>query len=122
MFCIGKGVCGFSRDTVRVIRRDLYEPNEASPTRIDLVTSRPFPGTILNVLLFLNPPLSFEPLLRDVKQGADWYHLRQATTRDLTVVVNSDVPGTFQTFLTDSDRKSTRLNSSHQIISYAVFC
>src|SRR5258708_31426567 len=23
---------------------------------------------------------------------------------------------------TDSDRKSTRLNSSHQIISYAVFC
>src|SRR5947208_6543577 len=24
--------------------------------------------------------------------------------------------------LTDADRKSTRLNSSHQIISYAVFC
>src|SRR5258708_15486126 len=24
--------------------------------------------------------------------------------------------------LPDSDRKSTRLNSSHQIISYAVFC
>ncbi len=102
MFFIGNGVFGFSRDTVRVIRRDLYEPNETSPTRIDLETSRPFPGTILNVLLFLNPALSFEPLLRDVKQGADWYHLRQATTRDLTVVVNSDVPGTFQTFLTDS--------------------
>src|SRR5258708_29219559 len=26
------------------------------------------------------------------------------------------------TQLTDIDRKSTRLNSSHQIISYAVFC
>src|SRR5258708_12637637 len=25
-------------------------------------------------------------------------------------------------FRTDLDRKSTRLNSSHQIISYAVFC
>src|SRR5258708_26594384 len=25
-------------------------------------------------------------------------------------------------FITDKDRKSTRLNSSHQIISYAVFC
>src|SRR5258708_11479991 len=25
-------------------------------------------------------------------------------------------------FYTDLDRKSTRLNSSHQIISYAVFC
>src|SRR5258708_38635518 len=24
--------------------------------------------------------------------------------------------------ITDADRKSTRLNSSHQIISYAVFC
>src|SRR5207249_6094492 len=66
---IGNGVFGFSRDTVRVIRRDLYEPNETSPTRIDLETARPFPGTILNVLLFLNPALSFEPLLRDVKQG-----------------------------------------------------
>src|SRR5258708_22291542 len=25
-------------------------------------------------------------------------------------------------FMTEEDRKSTRLNSSHQIISYAVFC
>src|SRR5258708_30599638 len=25
-------------------------------------------------------------------------------------------------FINDPDRKSTRLNSSHQIISYAVFC
>src|SRR5438552_10905277 len=31
---------------------------------------------------------------------------------------NPDVNGT----LTQRDRKSTRLNSSHQIISYAVFC
>src|SRR3990170_2734183 len=27
-----------------------------------------------------------------------------------------------QDWLSDADRKSTRLNSSHQIISYAVFC
>src|SRR5947207_11948194 len=26
------------------------------------------------------------------------------------------------TFMADSDRKSTRLNSSHTVISYAVFC
>src|SRR5438552_3593104 len=33
------------------------------------------------------------------------------------------IPATFlQSNLTISDRKSTRLNSSHQIISYAVFC
>src|SRR5947208_12007841 len=32
-----------------------------------------------------------------------------------------DLGGTEPT-VTDADRKSTRLNSSHQIISYAVFC
>src|SRR5258708_22005255 len=30
--------------------------------------------------------------------------------------------GKFQETPIDEDRKSTRLNSSHQIISYAVFC
>src|SRR5258708_31216498 len=30
--------------------------------------------------------------------------------------------GQLQVRLSDEDRKSTRLNSSHQIISYAVFC
>src|SRR5258708_40317245 len=33
-----------------------------------------------------------------------------------------DQPRTCGALLTRSDRKSTRLNSSHQIISYAVFC
>jgi len=102
MFFIGNGVFGFSKDTVRVIRRDLYEPNETAPTRIDLETSRPFPGTILNFLLFLNPALAFEALPRDVKQGADWYLFKQSSTRDLTIILSSNVPGTFQTFLTDS--------------------
>ena len=41
--------------------------------------------------------------------------------------VNGDVPQLikykFQTmFIKDKDRKSTRLNSSHGYISYAVFC
>src|SRR5260221_3418055 len=31
-------------------------------------------------------------------------------------------PATFQTMMNDIDRKSTRLNSSHTVISYAVFC
>src|SRR5437763_3598370 len=29
---------------------------------------------------------------------------------------------TFASFVSDGDRKSTRLNSSHRCISYAVFC
>src|SRR5947209_2458809 len=48
LFYIGAGVFGFSTDTVRVVRRDIYEPNETSPTLINLETSRPFPGTFLN--------------------------------------------------------------------------
>src|SRR5258708_25687818 len=38
----------------------------------------------------------------------------------LNVLVNS--AGTLHVSTVEGDRKSTRLNSSHQIISYAVFC
>src|SRR5947208_2463955 len=41
------------------------------------------------------------------------YHLLD----DLTVYENLDIPLSYR-----HNRKSTRLNSSHQIISYAVFC
>jgi hypothetical protein len=103
LFYIGNGVFGFTKDSVQVIRRDVYEPNEISPRVIDLDTSRPFPGTILNPFLFLNPALAFEALPRDVKQGVDWYRLTQAGTRDLTVVLTApEAKGTFATFLTDS--------------------
>src|SRR2546421_8327918 len=97
----GAGVFGATPDTVSVIRRDLFEPNDISPTLIDLESSKPFPGTALDALLFLNPAWAFEPLPRDVSQGADWYRLRQTKTRDVTIVLSSAVPGTFQTFLTD---------------------
>src|SRR5258708_27094276 len=43
---------------------------------------------------------------------------REARTHDV-VAKESGATGFFQRLL---DRKSTRLNSSHQIISYAVFC
>src|SRR5438132_5986569 len=33
-----------------------------------------------------------------------------------------EVKNRWQQFLTSRDRKSTRLNSSHTVISYAVFC
>jgi pre-peptidase len=104
LFFIGNGVFGLSKDTVRVMRPDLYEPNDLSPDPIDLEASRPFPGTILDFFLFLNPALAFEPLLRDQTEGVDWYRLTQTAPRDLTIVLSSDVPGTFETFLTDSLR------------------
>src|SRR5438445_628995 len=60
----GAGVFGATPDTVAVIRRDIYEPNEIAPALIDL-EARPFPGTVLAPLLFLNPALAFEPLPPD---------------------------------------------------------
>src|SRR5207244_12100182 len=38
-----------------------------------------------------------------------------------TKILSGDLPGALAVYDT-LDRKSTRLNSSHQIISYAVFC
>src|SRR5438552_6505418 len=61
------------------------------------------------------------------KAARSWeaYHSIVATLRrlegDATLLVQSGKPvGVFTT--SSEDRKSTRLNSSHQIISYAVFC
>src|SRR5207244_13002040 len=39
-----------------------------------------------------------------------------------TVQQGASPAGVFKVGATGTDRKSTRLNSSHQIISYAVFC
>src|SRR2546426_6600770 len=43
-------------------------------------------------------------------------------TRDDELGVRSDVAEPDLTALLEEDRKSTRLNSSHLVISYAVFC
>src|SRR5207248_1217298 len=45
-----------------------------------------------------------------------------ALMREDCLVVSSGRPGTSVAELVDRDRKSTRLNSSHRTISYAVFC
>src|SRR5438552_10677747 len=36
--------------------------------------------------------------------------------------IRTTIDSKLQTYVERADRKSTRLNSSHQIISYAVFC
>src|SRR5258708_22363277 len=51
--------------------------------------------------------------------------LRQAEqerTDTATTVLRVDTHECIDLFIVSIDRKSTRLNSSHQIISYAVFC
>ncbi len=103
LFYIGNGVFGFSKDTVRVIQRDLYEPNDLAPARIDLEGPRPFPGTPLAAVLFANPALAFEVLPRDSLFGVDWYRFLQTTPRDLTIILTApEVKGTFGGFVSDA--------------------
>src|SRR5207244_5905709 len=55
------------------------------------------------------------PELGDVRAGAKQCLLRQVVRFLATEPLPANEP-------VEVDRKSTRLNSSHQIISYAVFC
>src|SRR5258708_13208033 len=51
-------------------------------------------------------------------------HRKVATLQTCRIVVPgpTELDSVAEDFLAGRDRKSTRLNSSHQIISYAVFC
>src|SRR5438034_5720833 len=46
----------------------------------------------------------------------------QTLFKDVSVFVNTCMEPVQARHLIDRDRKSTRLNSSHTVISYAVFC
>src|SRR5258708_18431715 len=62
--------------------------------------------------------------------GSDWTNHHRLWNRSAEETPHSEnsecrgnlVPGLFGAEKPWQDRKSTRLNSSHQIISYAVFC
>src|SRR5437773_8362738 len=47
---------------------------------------------------------------------------RSIDSANAIIIVSSIVPGMMSSYCAVSDRKSTRLNSSHITISYAVFC
>src|SRR5258708_28761814 len=66
----------------------------------------------------------FRSLFRLVLQSHKYIASRRIEVlRQLVFTVSHVIPaGSDQPILVHRDRKSTRLNSSHQIISYAVFC
>src|SRR5207244_11885259 len=77
-----------------------------------------FRSTDLDRVTALNAGRSYTPdvdsgVLRSVIEAG-----RYEATADASVLERSDVI----IICVPTDRKSTRLNSSHQIISYAVFC
>src|SRR2546423_11294154 len=100
----GSGVFGFVRgETTKGVERDLSEPDDRVPQPLDLDAAPPF--AVAPGLVFFNPALAFEPLRRDEKTGADWYRLRQAEARDLTIILTApQIAGPFSPYLTDSLR------------------
>ncbi|HUL02583.1 MAG TPA: Ig-like domain-containing protein [Gemmatimonadales bacterium] len=98
----GNGVLGYVHgDTTTVVEQDLYEPNDIVPQLLNLDGPPPFPP--LPTIIFANPALAFEPVVRPAVAGVDWYRLEQSGPRDLTVILTApQVVGTFRTFLADS--------------------
>src|SRR6266511_3453576 len=107
---------------------DLYFPLRVGASAI-LYPGRPLPETMFEIIarqkptLFFGVPTLYAAMLaiRDAEKRHDLSSLR------LCVSAGEALPAELYTrwkerFGTEIDRKSTRLNSSHVKISYAVFC
>src|SRR5947208_12332758 len=69
----------------------------------------------MKLLLDMNvPPAWCESLRRHGHEAVHWSTIGDFRATDRSIMEHARTNGL--------DRKSTRLNSSHQIISYAVFC
>jgi hypothetical protein len=100
IFAAGSGQLVAAADTTIVLPWDLYEPNELSPTEIDLDGAAPFPT--IPAVRFFNPALAFEDI-RQFPFGLDWYRLR-AANRDAPytiVFASAALGGAHTTYLTD---------------------
>lgn len=105
LFYLGSGVFGTAADTTQVIFEDVFEPNDTVPSNIDLDLPGPWPGTVLAPLIFTNPALAFEPVVRS-SAGIDWFRFPISdTTRAITFFIKypsfGDTAAT-RTFLLDS--------------------
>src|SRR5690625_2450311 len=85
-----------------------------------LLARRNFPGKQLITLLFLLP-IIIPPITYGIPLATVMYNVGLGRTLAVVVLVNL-VPSVPFVIMTMTDRKSTRLNSSHVAISYAVFC
>src|SRR5436190_14697000 len=78
--------------------------------------------------MMLRPPRStlfpYTTLFRSetAKRQVCTYPLCGSSCAELLLTRRSSIPKTLSTEKKLRDRKSTRLNSSHTVISYAVFC
>jgi len=105
-FYIGPGFFGSAHDSITVDSTDLYEPNHALPSLIDINGNggpRTFGGFLT---LFYNPALYYEPYnpATDGPFPVDWYRFaRTDTTQAVTYILNSQVfDDTAFAYFTDS--------------------
>src|SRR5258708_30461364 len=99
--------------------------NDAAPPKISpLPLHAPLPISSGHLAGSWLPP--HQPHLRRAVRkllGADDLEAMATVEGDIGLFLRLQVGGdTVGVASTEEDRKSTRLNSSHQIISYAVFC
>src|SRR5256885_10508150 len=101
-----------------------------------LMIRRPPRSTLFPYTTLFRSPVRCEAIVRRVQQlfpGAGdtgraqfWSGLRPATPSNVPLIGRSPIANLFLNTghgtLGWTDRKSTRLNSSHLVISYAVFC
>src|SRR2546426_2592471 len=78
----------------------VLEPHSAAPTALSVATG---------AADAVKPNFNLEVILRAPDGGDGFGHVKFRQANDDATIV-------------DLDRKSTRLNSSHLVISYAVFC
>src|SRR5690242_21594116 len=65
---------------------------------------------------------AFRTDLLEVEDLGTWFYTRQGIVKAVDGVKFGVASGETLAIVGESDRKSTRLNSSHMSISYAVFC
>lgn len=105
-FYIGPGFFGSAADSITVDSTDLYEPNYALPTLID-INGNGGPRTFSGFpTLFFNPALYYEPYnpITDGPFAVDYYRFARAdTTQAVTYILNSQVfDDTAFAYFTDS--------------------
>src|SRR5690625_2227457 len=107
-------------------RQDENNPMVSLPTSIDNIISDIDAVIVTHLHLDHWDDAAIELLPKDIKlfvqNEKDAIEIKKAGFQNIAILQEDTVFEDVQLIKTEGDRKSTRLNSSHVAISYAVFC